>query len=276
MTAAKPIELTADGKRLEAVWIGPPPEAAPTLVLLHEGLGCVAMWKDFPQKLAAASGCGALVYSRAGYGLSDPVALPRPLSYMHHEALTVLPEVLDAAGIERAILVGHSDGGSIALIHAGAVRDPRVAGLILMAPHVFNEALCVASIETAREAYQKGKLRAGLAKYHGANVDVAFWGWNRAWLDPAFWHWNLEQYLPGVDVPVLLLQGEGDEYGSAAQVEAIERQVSGPVTTRWLADCGHAAHRDQPQAVIEASLAFFAEHGTLARAGKTPRRRTRD
>lgn len=259
MNAPESFELTADGKRLEAVWIGPPPDVAPTLVLLHEGLGCVGLWKAFPQRLAIAAGCGALVYSRAGYGGSDPVELPRPLTYMHHEALAVLPEVLDAAGIERAIPVGHSDGGSIALIHAGEVQDPRVAGLVLMAPHVFNEQLCVDSIAAAREAYATGNLRQGLARYHGDNVDVAFRGWNDTWLDPGFWHWNLEQYLPGVEVPVLLMQGENDEYGTAAQVEAIERQVAGQVTTRWLPACGHAAHRDQPDAVIDATGAFLAE-----------------
>lgn len=252
------IEIIADGKRLEVCWLGPGPEQAPTLVFLHEGLGCVGLWKDFPERLVAATGCGALVYSRAGYGGSDPVDLPRPLTYMHHEAQVVLPQVLDAAGIQRAIMVGHSDGGSIALIHAGSVDDPRVGALVLMAPHVFNEDVCVAAIEQARHAYEQGDLRTGLAKYHGDNVDVAFRGWNDAWLDPGFLDWNLESFLPGVQAPVLLIQGVQDEYGTAAQIQAIERQVSGPVQTLWPEPCGHAAHRDQPQAVISAATQFLA------------------
>lgn len=264
---SRDFQLEADGKRLEARWIGPPPEQAPTLVFLHEGLGCVALWKDFPQRLTVATGCGALVYSRAGYGASDPVELPRPLTYMHHEGLETLPQVLDAAGIRRAVLVGHSDGASIALIHAGGVRDPRVEGLILMAPHVFNEPLCVASIEKARDAYRGGTLREGLAKYHGDNVDVAFWGWNRAWLDPGFLEWNLESFLPGVAVPALLIQGRDDEYGTAAQIEAIERQVAGPRVTLWLDECGHAAHRDRPEAVVDAASEFLCRNGITRPGG---------
>ncbi len=264
-------EIIAGGKRLEACWLGPGPDEASTLVFLHEGLGCVGLWKDFPERLAAATGCGALVYSRAGYGGSDPVDLPRPLTYMHHEAQVVLPQVLDAAGIRRAIMVGHSDGGSIALIHAGSVGDPRVSALVLMAPHVFNEDVCVTAIEQARKAYEQGNLRAGLAKYHGDNVDVAFRGWNEAWLDPGFLEWNLESFLPGVQVPVLLIQGVQDQYGTAAQVEAIERQVSGPVQTLWPEPCGHAAYRDQPRAVIDATRRFLA-----ASAGPGPNAPGRD
>lgn len=266
---SRDFRLEAAGKRLEACWIGPSPEQAPTLVFLHEGLGCVALWKDFPQRLTAATGCGGLVYSRAGYGASDPVELPRPLTYMHHEGLETLPQVLDTAGIHRAVLVGHSDGASIALIHAGAVRDPRVEGLVLMAPHVFNEPLCVASIEKARDAYREGALRQSLAKYHGDNVDVAFWGWNRAWLDPGFLEWNLESFLPGVAVPALLIQGLDDEYGTAAQIEAIERQTAAPTTTLWLDSCGHAAYRDRPKAVIEATAEFLCRNGITQPGKKT-------
>lgn len=262
--------IQADGKSLDAQWLGRGPDEAPTLVLLHEGLGCIAMWKDFPQALAAATGCGVLVYSRAGYGHSDPVELPRPLTYMHHEARVVLPQVLDAAGIRQAVLVGHSDGGSIALIYAGAVEDTRVKALVLMAPHVFNEVVCVASIEQAKHAYEYDKLRAGLARYHGDNVDVAFWGWNKAWLDPGFLDWNLEAFLPGIQVPTLLIQGKQDQYGTAAQIEAIEQQVAGPVDTVWPDPCGHAAHRDQPQAVIAASVDFLQAHNLLMAALNTP------
>ncbi|HEX5513297.1 MAG TPA: alpha/beta hydrolase, partial [Gammaproteobacteria bacterium] len=158
--------LDVDGVRLETLWIGPRPAEAPTLVLLHEGLGSVSLWKDFPQRLAELSGWGVLAYSRQGYGRSDPVEVPRPLSYMHHEGLEVLPKLLNAAGIRQTILVGHSDGASIALINAGGVQDPRVIGAVLMAPHVLTEEISVASIRQARTAYEQGKLRESLKRHH--------------------------------------------------------------------------------------------------------------
>lgn len=251
--------LNVGGKHLEYQWIGPGPDQAPTLVLLHEGLGCVALWRDFPQRLSEATDCGVLVYSRLGYGGSDPVDVPRPLSYMHEEALDMLPGVLNATGIREAILVGHSDGASIALIHAGGVRDPRVRGVVVMAPHVFTEEMCVASIREARDAFETTSLRDRLAKYHGDNVDCAFRGWNRAWLDPDFMHWNIEEYLPGIRVPVLIIQGRQDEYGTALQVESIERQVSGPVKALWLDDCRHSPFKDQPDATLEGLAHFIAD-----------------
>lgn len=241
---------------LEYRWIGPSPQDAPTLVFLHEGLGCTALWKDFPDRVAEATGWGVLAYSRAGYGGSDPVDVPRPLTYMHTEGLEILPRLLDAADVRQTILVGHSDGASIALINVGGVQDPRVIGAAIMAPHVFNEQRCVDSIRQAKVAYESGELREGLARYHGANVDVAFWGWNRAWLDPEFWHWNLEEYLPPIEIPLLLIQGKDDQYGTAAQIDAIERQVSGLVATTWLPQCGHSPHRDQPDATLR-SIADF-------------------
>jgi pimeloyl-ACP methyl ester carboxylesterase len=248
--------LTVGDSRLEYQWFGPGPEQAPTLVLLHEGLGCVAMWRDFPQRVAEATGCGVLVYSRAGYGASSAVEVPRPLTYMHIEGLEVLPRVLDAAGIRRAILIGHSDGASIAIINAGGVRDPRVLGVAVMAPHVFNEEVCVASIREAKVAYETTPLRERLARYHGDNVDCAFWGWNKAWLDPEFWHWNLEEFLAPIPIPMLLIQGEQDEYGTAIQLEAIERQVNGPVQTVWLDNCRHSPHKDRPEATLAALREF--------------------
>lgn len=250
--------LLAGGHRLEYAWHGPPPSAAPVLVFLHEGLGCVSTWRDFPARLADATGCGALVYSRAGYGGSDPVPLPRPLRFMHDEAL-VLPQVMDAAGVGQAILVGHSDGASIALIHAGSGSDARVRGLALEAPHVFCEDLCVRSIRAAGDAYRGGTLKRGLERYHGPNVDVAFWGWNGAWLDPGFRDWNLEEYLPGIEVPLLLVQGEQDEYGTLRQLEAIEAGCRGPVRRLLLPDCGHAPHRDQGGRTLDAMAAFVRE-----------------
>jgi pimeloyl-ACP methyl ester carboxylesterase len=248
--------LLAGGRRLEYQWHGPGPEAAPTLVFLHEGLGCISLWRDFPARLAAATGLGALVYSRAGYGGSDPVPLPRPLRFMHDEALLVLPEVLHAVGVREPILTGHSDGGSIALIHAGGVPGAKVRALVLEAPHAFVEDLSVRSITLAAEKYQQGDLRRALERHHGANVDMAFWGWNRAWLDPGFRSWNIEEYLPGVRCPVLVIQGEDDEYGTLAQIDAVEAGCLGPVRRHVLAGCGHSPHREQPDATLLAMADF--------------------
>lgn len=255
--------LIVDGVRLEAKWLGPGPTEAPTLVLLHEGLGCVSLWKDFPERLSESTGWGVLVYSRQGYGGSDPVELPRPLSYMHEEGLEVLPKVLDAAGIRQCFLVGHSDGASIALINAGGVPDPRVIGLVLMAPHVLTEQFCVDSIEKSRRAYEKGPLRQGLERHHGKNVDSAFWGWNQAWLDPDFLDWNIEEYLPDVYQPILQIQGRQDEYGTDVHFDSIERLVNGPVTSVWLDDCGHSPQRDQPEATLQAIIDFIPSLDTL-------------
>jgi pimeloyl-ACP methyl ester carboxylesterase len=252
------VDLFAAGRRLESVWHGPGPDRAPTLVFLHEGLGCVSTWRDFPARLATATGCGALVYSRAGYGGSDPVPLPRPLRFMHDEA-EALPAVLAAAGVRDALLVGHSDGASIALVHAGSGRAPRVRALLLEAPHVFCEDETVRSIAAATERYEAGDLRRALERHHGANVDVAFHGWSRAWLDPGFRAFDLTGLLPRVEAPTLLVQGEQDEYGTLRQLDAIERGCRGPVRRLVLADCGHSPHRDQPEATLAAMTAFVRE-----------------
>jgi pimeloyl-ACP methyl ester carboxylesterase len=251
--------LVVAGHRLEVAWHGPPPGAAPTLVFLHEGLGSVSVWRDFPALASAATGLGAFVYSRLGYGESDPAPLPRPLTYMQDEALLVLPEVLDAAGIRSCVLFGHSDGGSIALVFAGSglPQAERVRSLVLEAPHVFVEDLGLESIAAARASYGAGPLRERLARHHGANVDVAFRGWNDAWLDPGFRAWNIEEYLPRVRVPSLVVQGEDDAYGTLAQVEAIERGAAAPVTRLVLPACGHAPHRDRPADVLSALSSFL-------------------
>ena len=225
----------------------------PTLVFLHEGLGSVAMWRDFPSRVAHATNCNALVYSRYGYGSSEPLREPRTVSYMHVEALATLPELLDQLAIDRPILVGHSDGGSIALIHAGGARRP-VGGLVLMAPHVLVEDISIASIAAAKVTYETSDLRAKLAPYH-ADVDSAFWGWNRIWLHPDFRRWNIEDYLPRVSCPVIAMQGEDDEYGNMEQLARIGRQVA-DVELLTLKDCRHSPHRDQPEAVMEAMTAF--------------------
>lgn len=231
-----------------------PREGAPAIVFLHEGLGSVAMWRDFPQKVADATGCEAVVYSRAGYGGSGPAALPRAVSYMHDEGLAVLPAFLSALELERPLLFGHSDGGSIALICAGGTDTP-LAGVIAMAPHVMVEDISVSSIAQAKIAYTSTDLPARLGKYH-ADVDAAFRGWNDIWLHPDFRAWNIEEYLPRIECPVLALQGEDDEYGTMAQIERIAAGAR-DVELVKLADCRHSPHKDQPEAVIAAVSAFL-------------------
>jgi len=245
---------TVAGQRLEIEQIAAAREGAPTLVFLHEGLGSVALWRDFPAKLAARTGAAALVYSRRGYGKSDRLAAPHKVDYMHHEALVVLPALLLELAISDPILIGHSDGASIALIHAGSGRRP-VRALVLEAPHVFVEDVTVASIEQAKATYRTTDLSRRLARYHD-DPDHAFWGWNDIWLDPAFRAWNIEAVLSGVRCPVLAIQGADDEYGSLAQLDAIERGVSGPVERLVLANCKHSPHLDQEAATLEAMVRF--------------------
>jgi pimeloyl-ACP methyl ester carboxylesterase len=243
---------------LECQLIAPHLDEAPTIVFLHEGLGCVSMWKEFPERLTEATGCGAVVYSRAGYGGSDRAILPRPVSFMHDEAQIVLPNVIDTFELREPILFGHSDGGSIALIHSGSNAAKNIRALILEAPHVFVEDLSIESIKLAKENYESGSLKSGLERYHGDNVECAFRGWNDVWLNPEFRSWNIESYLPAINIPVLVVQGEEDQYGTMAQVEAIERGCSGPVETVMLADCGHSPHRDQPDRVIASVKKFLS------------------
>jgi pimeloyl-ACP methyl ester carboxylesterase len=247
-----PQEILLDGRRLEAGWWGADTGDAPTVVLLHEGLGCIALWRDFPRYLAAETGCRIFAYSRFGYGRSDLVTMPRAVTYMHDEALKVLPRVLDAAGIGRAVLLGHSDGGSIAAIHAGAIGDPRITGLVLIAPHFFVEEQNLQSIADIGTEYETTDLRARMARYH-ADVDNAFRGWHDAWLDPQFREFDLTGYLPGITVPVLALQGADDPYGTVAQLRCLERAVRSPLETRLIAGARQAPHLEAP--VKEATLA---------------------
>jgi pimeloyl-ACP methyl ester carboxylesterase len=249
------LRFTAAGKKIEVAWHGPGPEHAPTLVLLHEGLGSVAMWKEFPQRLAERTGYGVLAYSRPGYGNSDPVALPRPLTYMHDEARESLPAVLDRAGVRKAILIGHSDGASIAAIYAGSCQDFRVRGLVLIAPHFFVEDISVRSIAAAKDAYETGDLRARLVKYH-RDVDVAFRGWNRAWLDPDFRHWRIDEYLAYIRVPILIVQGERDQYATTKQIDVALAECTCPVEVALLPGIRHAPHREAPQATLQAASGF--------------------
>ena len=245
--------VTVQGRKLEVRRIAAANHDAPTLVFLHEGLGSVSMWRDFPHKAAAAAGCPAVVYSRYGYGESDVLREPRGVDYMHVEALEVLPELLEALSIRDPVLVGHSDGGSIALIHAAA-RGAK--GLVVLAPHVFVEDISVKSIAEAKTAFETTDLPPKLARHH-ADAEKTFWGWNDIWLHPDFRGWNIEEVLPRVYCPVLAIQGFDDEYGTMAQLEAIARQTGGPIELLRLTDCRHSPHRDQPGAVIEAMSRFI-------------------
>lgn len=242
--------------RLEYVRSGPAPDAAPTLVFLHEGLGSARLWRDLPEVLAARTGCGAFAYSRFGYAGSDARPLPWPLDFMHREALDVLPRVLAAAGIAEHVLIGHSDGASIALIHAGLAATAGLRGVVLEAPHVFTEPGGLASIAEARRRFRDGDLRDRLARHHGANVDVAFNGWAETWLDPDFRAWNLESYLAGIRVPTLIVQGTDDPYGTLAHAESIGRQAPGPVETLVLDGVGHAPHREAREAYLDRVARF--------------------
>ena len=243
-----------NGKRLETLSY-PAGRSNATIVVLHEGLGSVAMWKDFPQRVADATGCGVLVYSRYGHGKSERLAEKRPVDFMHQEAKVVLPDLLRQLEIERPILLGHSDGASIALIYAGTWPD-RVRGLVLEAPHVFVEEFGLRSTVAIRELYGSTDLPQKLGRYHD-HVDEMFRGWNDIWLDPQFRSWNIEEYLGAIICPTLVIQGENDEYGTASHVEAIQRRVPG-AQALILPRCGHSPHRDQPEITLDAISKFVA------------------
>lgn len=263
MSGTRFVDLPWQGRtvRIEHQWLRVDDVAAPLLVFLHEGLGSVAMWKDFPQRLCDALGVRGLVFSRPGYGRSTP----RPADerwapdFMHRQAHDLLPALFDALRIDASNnppwLFGHSDGGSIALLHAARHR---VAGAIVLAPHLFVEDVSVASIEVARQTWLTTDFPQKLGRYHD-DADSAFWGWNRIWLDPAFRGWNIEQEVAQITAPVLAIQGIGDEYGTLEQVRSIRRLL--PATQLLeLPDCGHSPHRDQPEAVIAAARAFLQDH----------------
>ncbi len=226
----------------------------PYLVFLHEGLGSISLWRDFPDKVALQTGCRALVYSRFGYGQSSGLTARRLPTFMHDEALSVLPRLLAGLRIARPILIGHSDGASIALIHA-AEPAHAIPATVLMAPHVFVEPVSLQSIAKITDTYETTNLRARLMRHH-ANVDDAFLGWSRIWLSPKFRTWSLGAEVQRLACPTLLVQGEADEYGTTAQLDAIAEAAPGPVQRLVLAKCGHAPHREQPEAVIEAISGF--------------------
>jgi len=250
--------LAIDGASLEYRMIGPRPDVAPTIVMLHEGLGSVTTWGEFPQKLAERTGAGVFVYSRAGYGKSSTIALPRPLDYMQREATNVLTKLLDAIGFKRGILLGHSDGATIAAYYAGSVQDHRVRGLVLMAPHFFMEENNIEAIRKTVETYRTTDLRARLARHH-ADVDAAFRGWSEAWLDPGFARFDTTDALAYIRVPVLVLQGKADPYGTVAQARIVTEECYCPVEALLLPGVGHAPHRERPDETL-AAIAAFTEH----------------
>lgn len=244
-----------DGE-LEYRFTGPSPAEAPTLVLLHEGLGSAALWGELPQRLAAATGARVFTYSRAGYGGSSPVTLPRPLDYMQREAIEVLPRVLDAIGFRRGLLIGHSDGASIAAIYAGSVQDHRVRGVALIAPHFIVEDVSIASIARIKQDYEGTELRVKLARWH-RDVDNAFYGWNGAWLDPAFRAWDISDVLAYIRVPVAVIQGAQDQYGTLRQVEIAQEECYCPVDVSVIPGTAHAPHREAAEVTLS-TLADFA------------------
>lgn len=309
----RPGKIHVGGGTLETGWWGPGPAEAPTIVLLHEGLGSVALWRDVPERLAVATGWGVFAYSRFGYGQSDTTRLPRPMSYMHDEARAVLPQVLRAAGIERAVLVGHSDGGSIAAIYAGMVSrsthtpagvmagegpsstsspqpaaprgvgsghapvmpdrhlpdsdsliatqapaDPQFLGLVTIAAHFFVEDLNIDSIREIKATYETGDLRPRLARYH-RDVDVAFYGWNGAWLDPRFRDFDITGFLPEIAVPILALQGADDPYGTDEQLRVFAANATAPISIRLIPGAKHSPHLEAKDATLAAITSFIAD-----------------
>jgi pimeloyl-ACP methyl ester carboxylesterase len=256
MTLADSGFLDLPPLRLEYRMIGPRPDAAPTIIMLHEGLGSAALWGGFPEKLAAATGAGVFAYSRAGYGKSSPGQLPRTVRFMHEEATDVLPRVLDAIGFQRGFLFGHSDGGSIATIYAGSVQDHRVRGLVLIAPHFFTEEMGVAEIERARAAFVAGPLRQKLERWH-ANVDCAFRSWSEPWLDPAFRQWNIADALGYIRVPMLIVQGENDQYGTLRQIEVAKEECYAPVEAAILPGIRHDPCREAPEQTLKVTADFI-------------------
>uniref|UniRef100_Q47C71 Alpha/beta hydrolase fold protein n=1 Tax=Dechloromonas aromatica (strain RCB) TaxID=159087 RepID=Q47C71_DECAR len=247
--------VTVKGLKLEYRDYPATTEGRPTLLLLHEGLGSVTMWRHFPEKLAAATGCRLIVWSRAGYGGSEPYPEPRTVRYMHREGEEMLPALLEALKIERPILIGHSDGGSIALIFAGAFPEEPL-GVAVMAPHEFVEAETLAGIRAARQLWDDTDWPQKLARYH-RDAPRVFSDWNDCWLSPPFCDWNIEEYLPKIRCPVLAIQGEDDEYATMRQIEVIAEQVPGTSLLK-LPKCGHSPQRDQEALVLDALAAFVS------------------
>jgi len=253
-------DLTAAGHRLRARRLNRPRDSRgkgrPVLVFLHEGLGCIKLWRDFPAALVEATGLDGLIYDRWGHGKSDPLTVRRPHRYLHDEAFDSLPEVLQGCGVKDAILIGHSDGGTIALLYGARYRQG-LRGIITEAAHVFVEEVTLVGIRETVKHYQSGDLKEKLSRYHDDNTETLFWAWADTWLDPGFRDWNVESYLPQVTSPLLAIQGEDDEYATRAQVDAIVGQVSGAAQPLLVPRCGHTPHRDARDVVLQEMAAFI-------------------
>lgn len=259
----KEFDLYIHGSRIHAKSIQPVNSgltgSAITLVLLHEGLGSIAHWKHFPQKICRNTGCECLIYDRSGYGKSEPLKSSRPLNYLHREAVDILPAVLDQAKVANPILIGHSDGGTIALLYAAAFPE-KVRGVITEAAHVFVEEITLRGIEASLKVFEEDeKLKSRLAEYQGGHTDSILSDWKNIWLNPKFRDWNIEEMLPQIKCPVLVIQGEEDEYGSVAQVEAIANQVSGPSKKLVIPGCGHRPHHQAEEVVLREMSGFITD-----------------
>ncbi|MDW3224493.1 MAG: alpha/beta hydrolase [Paracoccaceae bacterium] len=262
--------LSIEGIDLEYACFGPPPGEAATIVMLHEGLGCVEMWRDVPKQLSEVTGLGVLVYSRRGYGRSAAADQPFPVDYMTLEGENTLGKVMDASGLKEVILLGHSDGATIACIYAGSVSDMRVRGLVLIAPHFFTEPQGLAAIRSAGKAYRKGDLKSKLARYHD-DIDGVFHRWYDVWTSPEFENWNVADAIDHLRIPVLAIQGRDDAYGTLAQIEEIDARIYSPLETSILDHCGHAPHFERGPETRHAIAEFCArlmrlEHQKIALA----------
>jgi pimeloyl-ACP methyl ester carboxylesterase len=249
-------QIDIDGMALEYQWFGPAPAHSPTIVMLHEGLGSIKTWGEFPRRICERTGAGVFVYSRAGYGASLPSGHDLPIDYIKRHALDVLPKILETIALRRGILLGHSDGASMAAAYAGGRDDPRIIGLVLMAPHFFVEPETLGEIRNAREAYKARDLRQRLSRYH-SYVDAAFWGWNDVWLKPAFASFNLRDELPKIHVPTLVIRGDDDRYGTHRQVAMAKDLCRCPLQTLIIPDCGRIPHREQPEQTLDAIASFY-------------------
>ncbi len=257
--------LQIGSKKIEIQWHQGAKKEFPVLIFLHEGLGCIRMWKDFPEKLSKKTGCSAFVFSRFGYGKSDPAPLPWKINFMHEQALKTLPEIIKKAQIKTYILIGHSDGGSIGVIFAGSRPDPKektgLKGVITEAVHLFCEKMTVECIEQTKINYENHHLKRGLEKYHGENCDNAFYGWNSVWLNPKFMSWNIEKYLNPIKVPLLAIQGKDDPYGTEKQIISMKKHVK-DIKTHMIDKCRHSPHHDQPEVVLNLMSNFIHQMTT--------------
>lgn len=258
-------QIDIDGMALEYRMFGPSPAHSPTIIMLHEGLGSIKTWGEFPPRLFERTGAGVFVYSRAGYGASPPIGHGLPTDYIKRHALGVLPKILEAIGFRRGILLGHSDGASMAAAYAAGIDDSRIAGLVLMAPHFFVEPETLSEIRNAREAYKTSDLRQRLSRYH-SYVDAAFWGWNDVWLEPTFASFNLRDELAKIHVPMLVIRGDDDHYGTGRQVAMAKDICRCPLETLIIPECGHVPHREKPEQTLDAIVRFYEN---IARSGRS-------